>query len=389
MHSPQHASTRPAESCAVARPFLIAAASGRALATSAAHGGYTSIVLDYFADVDTRAVAQAVRSVVEAHSLRFDEEALLREAQVLAPAAGYAGLICGSGFEDRPALLARLSSGRKLYGNSAMTVSAIKDPRCFFRLLDELDIAHPEIRLERPEQPEGWLVKRIGGAGGMHIMPASRCAGVAGEVYFQKLEDGRSLSVLFLANRERAHVVGVNELWHAGRSPDLPFIYGGAVGGIRLPFPVRRELALLLDDLVSTCGLAGLNGMDFLLQDDRICVLEINPRPTSTIELYDADYAEGLLAWHLRACDGDLPERQASAVKVRGHALVFASRPLTFDASFPFLEWCADLPEPGTCIGVGEPVCTVRAVGNSPQETSRSLRERKRAVEQALMAEAA
>ena len=87
-------------------PYLVAAVTGRALAASAVRGGHPVVVLDYFADRDTRALAGAWRSVVAARGMRFDQRALLTAAQELAPVP--AGLVYGSGFEGRTGLLANL-----------------------------------------------------------------------------------------------------------------------------------------------------------------------------------------------------------------------------------------------------------------------------------------
>lgn len=369
-------------------PYLIAAASGRALAASAARGGHAVVVIDYFADTDTRAIATVRRAAV-AHSLQFDEALLLREADDLAPAGRCAGVVYGSGFEDRTTLLARLCAGHRLYGNAPRTVAALKDPAHFFPLLDEIGIAHPEVRLERPARQDGWLAKRVGACGGGHVLPAHRCPDDTAEFYFQRFERGHSLSVLFLANGRRAHVIGFNEQWHTGQLQPAPFAYGGAVGGLRLSAELQSAIAVALDDLVSTTGLVGINGLDFLLCEDRVSVLEINPRPTSTMELYDADYPGGLFAWHLAACDGELPSSPPQALVARAHAIVFAARSMHIDATLGLPDWCSDRPEPDTYIAAGAPLCTIHAAGRSAEHAAHNLRRRQRQMANILNAEAA
>jgi predicted ATP-grasp superfamily ATP-dependent carboligase len=369
-------------------PYLIAAASGRALAASAARAGHATVVVDYFADADTRAIT-AVRRAAAPGRLEFDEALLLRESAALAPIGACAGVVYGSGFEDRTALLAQLCTGRRLYGNAPRTVAMLKDPCHFFPLLDELGIAHPEVRLERPCDPQGWLAKRIGGCGGDHVLLARHCPAGARDFYYQRFESGRSLSVLFLANGRRAHIVGFNEQWHAGRMQAAPFAYGGAVGGVRVPPEVRAELANALDRLVAATGLVGINGLDFLLQDSCVSVLELNPRPTSTTELYDADYPDGLFAWHLAACDGALPASPPQPLLARAHAIVFADRGLCISDDVQLPEWCVDRPVPGTYIAAGAPLCTVHACGRSAEQAAQLLRQRHQGLTGMLCAEGA
>src|SRR5512138_3597467 len=119
-------------------PLLIAAVSGRALAASARRGGYSAVVLDYFADRDCAAPAVACRSVVARGALRFDRRALLAAATELTASGQCGGLVYGSGFESRPTLLRALATGRRLYGNRPDVVRELKDPQRLGALLHDL-----------------------------------------------------------------------------------------------------------------------------------------------------------------------------------------------------------------------------------------------------------
>ena len=55
-----------------------------------------------------------------------------------------------------------------------------------------------------------------------------------------------------------------------------------------------------LKQLVPVFALKGLNSLDFIHADDCSYVLEINPRPSASMQLYDED----LLNRHIQACEG-------------------------------------------------------------------------------------
>jgi uncharacterized protein len=362
--------------------YLIVSVTGRALAASAVRGGCRVAVLDCFADRDTRSLAITCRSVARSSGPRFDQRLLLQAADRLARRAGD-GLVYGSGFEGRTGLLARLAGGRRLYGNQPEVVAAVRDPAAFFPLLRRLGIPHPEVRLAAPANPTGWLLKRPGGAGGAHVRhadgsPPSKAA------YFQRLESGRTLSALFLADGRRAQVLGINRQWTSPERPGLPFLYGGAVGGIRLPRRIDGELRAGLDALVAAHGLIGLNGLDFILRGDRWLALELNPRPTATMELYDGDYPSGLFSWHLRACQGELPSAAATPRTIRAHAVIYASGPCQVDAGVNFPRWCRDIPMPGTCFKAGDPICSIHAAAADEGSVLALLRRRRTLLERAL-----
>jgi uncharacterized protein len=357
---------------------LIVAVSGRALAQSAARGGYRPVVLDLFADRDTREVAAACRRVSVAGGLRFDPSALLRAARVLAPNAG---LVYGSGFEGRTALLERLGRGRPVFGNAPATVAMVRDPARFYPLLRRLGIRFPAVQLSPPSRPGGWLMKAPGSAGGTRVQKAgSRPASTAD--YYQRLAPGETRSVTFLADGRNARVLGFNRQWTAPR-PDRPYLYGGAVGGLKPGARLRREIEDALDALVLRTGLVGLNGLDFILQDERWLVIELNPRPTATFELYDADYPGGLFQWHVRACKGELPPNPAAPRAVRAHAIVHAPGPASA-RRLRFPAWCRDRPATNTRFAPGDPVCTVHASASSVTRALALVRRRAREIERTL-----
>jgi predicted ATP-grasp superfamily ATP-dependent carboligase len=345
-------------------PLLVVSASGRALAQSAVKSGRKVVVLDLFDDTDLRALATASRCVA-ARNGKFDARRLLAAAQMLCPPGRCGGLVYGSGFEGRPALLAQLARGRTLFGNPPDTIALVKDPARFFALLDTFDIAHPETRLDPPAEVALWLVKRRGGAGGTHVKPARPRHRAGRHRYFQKLQAGRTLSVLFAADGREASVIGCNEQWTAGNGRNAPYRYGGAVSGIVLPEQVIVRIATMLNDLVAATGLVGLNGMDFILDvTEEPQVLEINPRPTATIDLYDANFAGGLFAVHVRACRGELP-RVWPIAQARAHAIVYATDTIRVPDDMQWPAWCTDIPGSGSYIARGAPLCSVHAEGDT------------------------
>src|SRR5690348_3818248 len=95
---------------------LIAAASGRALAASARRGGYLPLVADFFGDQDTLAVAE--HFLIE-HGLArgMDDRQLMAAFETLSAARQPIGAVWGTGFEDRPQILARIAERWRLLGN--------------------------------------------------------------------------------------------------------------------------------------------------------------------------------------------------------------------------------------------------------------------------------
>src|SRR5262249_5775648 len=108
------------------RPVLIAAASGRALAASARRAGYVPLVADGFGDQDT--LAAAASHVRVDFGRPIDGDRLITALQTLANSRDCAGIVCGSGFEDRPDLLINIGGRWPPLRHTPETHTPHKDP---------------------------------------------------------------------------------------------------------------------------------------------------------------------------------------------------------------------------------------------------------------------
>src|SRR5688572_33252634 len=157
----------PASSSPSMAEILVAAVSARALAGAARNAGFRPLAADLFGDLDLKEIAEA--------SIRIDGDldsgirwtALIAAIEALAADRDPVGLVYGSGFEDRPVMLERLTERWKIFGNSAATVARAKDPAKLAEICGRLAIPHPRWSCEKPAA--GWLHKLRGGAGGAHI----------------------------------------------------------------------------------------------------------------------------------------------------------------------------------------------------------------------------
>lgn len=358
-------------------PALLAVAlSGRALAQAVRRAGYAPLVIDLFGDADMRAAAAS--SVVVAGSLAygFDAEDLLAAAEVIAPKGTVAGFVYGSGLEAQPELISALAEGRPLFGNSAATVAALKSPTEFFALLNSMGLPYPEIQLDPPLEPTGWLAKRIGGAGGAHVLPAAQAAGRS--FYWQRLIAGRVVAALVVADGRQGRLLGFSAQW-AAATATAPFRFGGAIAPASVPEAMARAIGAALDPLVQKSGLKGLASIDCVFAEDgSFTVLEVNPRPGASLELFDGEGEGSLISLHLAACCGVLDHPYKPPSLAKAMAVVYADRLLAVPYVPSWPEWVHDRPRPGARLEGGAPVCTVTAAAADPLEAEALVRERAR-----------
>lgn len=370
----------------IADHSLIAALSGRVLAQSAAIERTRVGVLDCFADQDTRRYAATcvrVAGTVDGGVMRFDTTALLATAADLFPASQWPCLVYGAGFEPCPDTLEQLAEQRELLGNEPDVLRRITDPVRFFALLDELAIPHPSVRTDRPADPDGWLAKRVGASGGAHVAAAGTVREQSG-CYYQRQVVGELVSVLFVANGRDIAVIGFNSLFTAGRVGSNHNAYGGAISRIPVSRQLRAAVMDMLQGLQARLHLRGLNGVDLIVTDTGPVVLELNARPTATVDLYDRGSKTGLLQQHIEACRGGTLRRQSTTGPMWAHAVVRANHAVRISQPVQWPSWCSDIPADLTEFQSGEPICTVLAVSDGLGRSRQRLSERSGRVLRAL-----
>jgi uncharacterized protein len=362
-------------------PWLLVGLSVRVLAQAAAAEGHSVCGIDAFGDRDTRAAcAGRVETLhpgpewrIEIEDLRF---AVAAARQRFAP-LGFAGIVTTGSLENRPALLDLLAQEAPLAGNGGEIVAAVREPRRWFELLRSLGAPHPEVSFT-PPAGEGWLVKSAGGTGGWHVRRWGLGMAPQPNDYFQRFVSGRPASVLFAADGVRSRIIGWQWLF-TDPTEATPWRYGGVMTAADLPFSVRREVADLVAAIAAEVPLRGLNGIDFLVHENRFSVLELNPRPTASVALHPWANPFSL---HLLACVGRLPENlpEPPADHAAGEAVLYAPRALATPADFEWPAWCADLSVGPADFRRGDPVCSVTAIATSPRAVRRLLQRRLRHV---------
>jgi predicted ATP-grasp superfamily ATP-dependent carboligase len=371
-------------------PLVVAGASVRAFAASAARAGWSVHAADLFGDHDLRGLASEVVTISP------------YPAGLPAAIAGWppAPLVYTGALENHPDVLSLLGTTRPLAGCPAMCVRRVRDPDVLGPVVRDVGLDFPETRRD----PGGlaadgsWIVKPLASAGGRGIR---RWQGVgaarptSGGFVWQRLVVGRSWSAGYLLAEGTARLLAVSRQlvgrrWcHAG-----PFAYCGslAIDPATVAEPVGEQLRRLGDLLATEFGLVGLVGVDLVIDPERrVHVIEVNPRPTASLELVERATGLSLAAAHLGAFGcAPAPGEPRPWRGTWGKAVLFAGRPLACDEAVLATllaerpgraepdDWpaVADIPETGQTIPEGGPVCTVFATGATPAVALHRLRRR-------------
>lgn len=286
---------------------VIVGASARAMARSAAAAGWAVYAADLFADRDLRDVARECVRAAEGHE---PYPASLATATRRFPHGPW--LYTGA-LENSPDLIDAITAERPLAGNDGGRVALVRDPCRLAAALRAAGLAFPATH----SSPEGLpvdgshLVKPLASAGGRGI--ARWCGGAADAGpprVWQQHVTGRGISAAFVCRPAGARLLGIVDQeiglpWCYA----APFAFCAAIrGSARQPLDGIAsgavDQATEVGDLLATrCGLVGLVGVDAVIDSrGKLWVIEVNPRPTASMELHERATGESIAGSHLTAC---------------------------------------------------------------------------------------
>lgn len=380
---------------------VILAASARWIAASAGRAGLKVFAADLFGDRDLCDVCER-NSVVTAYP-----------GGLAAAAAGFppAPWIYGGALEHHQDLIEAIARDRPLAGCPPRAVQVVRDHAWLARSSRQSGLGHPETRRTPDRVPldGSFLVKPVAGAGGRGIASWTPAAAARdrgpGHWLWQRRLEGRPRSVSLLLGPDPPRIIGASEQLiglPASRGPGF-----GWCGGVETE-AVCPDRFLSLAGALAEAGCRGLVGVDFIEDSAGHChVLEVNPRPTASMELFERSGGECLVARHLEACGFSLQATSPPSARTPGDAvggsampagacrwakgILFAKEPLRLPAG-PQQAWeafaggwrledagwpaVADLPVGGTCIPTGSPILSVFARGADPEAARSRLADR-------------
>jgi uncharacterized protein len=340
------------------------------LADLAMRDGQRVVAFDLFGDLDLR--RSASRVVTRAGLTALVDSAVTVRA---------GGVVYGASFENHPALVARLGKRHALLGNTPQALRAVRDPQRLGAALRDAGLMYPRTFATAPaDRSVPWLRKPLGGGGGMRVR-AWRGGALPARTIVQERIDGMPCSVAAVGDGAQAVVLGLTEQLVGQRAFGARgYRWCGNVVPPRLPTGERDALLgqarAICSCLAGAFGLRGLFGVDFMWDGERAWTVEVNPRPTASLEAIEAAYGVGVFDAHLRGCDGELPQLDIERRGAAGKAVLFATEDVVIGDSERWLQrGVRDVPHPGERIAAGRPICTVVATATTPEDVVAGLEE--------------
>lgn len=402
--------------------LLIVGASCRAMAEAAHRAGIRAATIDLFADRDTE----------QWTDFNFRIETLPDAPRQLdrIDLDSIDGWLFAGGMENHPEIIDIISTKLPLLGSSPSSCNQAMrwpletkpTPQECFRIPESHPPHHPKLDLEENES-DNLLRKPLKSAGGFQIATASDWKASEqlrlesrSEYYCQRLIEGQSYSAAFVARPDQAtqqvQFLGITkQLVGIPQVGARTFAYCGSIGpfvdgkesqtnlmsgsgyGVSLPDGwATADLFIAIEKMGSQvanqCSISGLFGIDFILNREGIWALDINPRYTSSMELFLRAQLNNPIRLHMESFDFHAPTdgvvhmqdaANETPRKVFGKLILFnrLNRQLKINESISSCllnnESIRDVPQPDTAIPPGHPIVSVFEMGDTTPDCEKNL----------------
>ena len=352
--------------------LLLIATSARTLLASAIRGGYSAVVIDGFCDREVRKHAVSSTRVALRKEGGLDDDALAEAIKQTSKryAKSLKTLVFGSGIEGCETSLEVIrQSGIKQKGNQHEYRQYSKNKT--------LERSSGQI-MSMPDNTPPYLYKSVVGSGGVHIYRDDDYQDIKPDYYRQSYLPLTGISHLFLADGNQIETVGFSVQWHSKHDARHPFCYGGAISACFLD----QSCIAQAEAVAKKFDLIGLNNIDYLYDGSRLYFLELNPRPSATMTLYDEDYADGLLHAHIKACEGKGLVRPSKVASVyRTFAIIYTDKAIKLPNDFEWPIEAKNVPmeDPaGYYFEKNAPICTLHVNADNTVDALTCLQNRVR-----------
>ena len=214
-----------------------------------------------------------------------------------------------------------------------------------------------------------FILKPLQGSGGYNINLLDNDSDIQldGQKYIlQEYVSGISLSSSVLATKNSAKtIINTRLLSENDFLKNGSFIYSGNI----LPLTSQSIMADVKDigkinetmnetseSLAGTFNLIGSNGVDYILNENGLYIIEINPRLQGTFECVEKSLQINMLDAHIKACQGkiiDIPEPEYYSYK----KIIYSPTRMKYEKID--LDNIYDLPHTGSITEKSEPLLTI------------------------------
>ncbi len=342
---------------------LVVGVNTRSVACSLKKLGYNIYSADYFGTCDLQDCVSEYKSILKQKAYQscgylsenFNTGCLDELAKDFVDSADFIVCLAGASPENYPK--------KKIIGNK--NVEDVKNKyKLYKRLKNDFKLPKTFYVSDMVEACEiidnypdkRFILKPIQGSGGYGIKNWEKKDENIDlkEFILQELIEGLNISVSVLSTGSQSHTILTSEQIIGEVNLGQREVYGYC--GNIAPLMDDKGAARMGEAVINYLSLVGSNGVDLILRNDDLFLIEVNPRLQGTFECAEASLGINMMKAHMEACNGvmmNIPKPKKFAVKMIIHNM---QRSIVGDLSF---KGVYDVPKKNVIIEKGEPVVTV------------------------------
>ena len=222
-----------------------------------------------------------------------------------------------------------------------------------------------EINKNFPETK--FILKPLKGSGGYNINLLSEDIELNNEEYIiQEYIDGINLSSSILANKNNMQILThsrlltVNDISESNNfkyiGNILPLTKQSIITETKDIKEITNKQEIICEELAKKFNLIGSNGIDYILNENGLYALEINPRLQGTYECIEKSFGINMLDAHIKTCQGqtiEIPKAKYYSYK----KIIYSPTRMKYNEINE--NNIFDLPHVGSITEKGEPLLTI------------------------------
>ncbi|MHA1367206.1 MAG: ATP-grasp domain-containing protein [Candidatus Heimdallarchaeota archaeon] len=395
--------------------LLISGFNARPIAKAATEAGYDIGTVDYFGDMDLLKLSRNCFSVLRqkpGQTLhrplhRIPAEYLYYLSEIMSDEQDdFDGILLGSAFDRFPDLIKKFDQlGPKLFANKPEKFALMREREKMYGLAEQAGFSIPKSNFapsfeELIEFAKNYsypvVTRGDGGGGGFGIRYWDNIEDL--KLHFQENfeeEDtgywiqehikGIDASSTVICSKNLVQIISVNRQLIGDKNLGSPgdFSYCGNIVPLdNKQFTQNKELQTSLLEsiraLFKKIDLIGTNGIDFVIKNNKVYFMEINPRFQGSIECVQYATGYNLVKLHIDAFNNiihdipEIPNYKKSAIK----GILFSNSEENFSVKkYPRNKWIVDRTHFDVILENNDPFCSIVMPTNSSEEGYKKMRK--------------
>ena len=188
--------------------------------------------------------------------------------------------------------------------------------------------------------------------------------------YYQKFIPGKTFSISFIASDSDPFILGFNQLFIVENNTKYPFLHAGAMS-IDFDQPYKGYMLDWIEVITKHYSLTGYISIDFKIFNNKLEILDINPRLSGSYRLYTRKY-KNLMFNHMKP-GGPLDIKSNDYFS---YIILYAKNDLVVDERIGSIEDISDTPNIGQVIKKDMPIMTLNIRASNQQNLYKETKRR-------------